>query len=168
MNKVEKALKIRQIDRLLAEYGESHRDPTNKMIHWVCVPIIFWTVVAFLYGIKFTSIAPIATFQINAAVIVLALVEVYYVMLSPPLAAGMLVFGSLCLYLAQYAETALKGSSYGLWSFAFMLFVLAWIGQFYGHKVEGRKPSFLKDLQFLLVGPAWLMHFIFKSAGIAY
>jgi len=48
------------------------------------------------------------------------------------------------------------------------IFVVAWIGQFYGHKVEGKKPSFLKDIQFLLIGPAWLMHFIFKRIGIPY
>ena len=48
------------------------------------------------------------------------------------------------------------------------IFVIAWIGQFIGHGIEGKKPSFLKDLQFLLVGPAWLLHFIFKSVGIRY
>ena len=48
------------------------------------------------------------------------------------------------------------------------LFVLAWIGQFIGHKVEGKKPSFFKDLQFLLIGPAWLMSFVYRAAGLRY
>jgi uncharacterized membrane protein YGL010W len=48
------------------------------------------------------------------------------------------------------------------------VFVLAWIVQFYGHKIEGKKPSFLKDVQFLMIGPAWLMHFIYKKIGISY
>ena len=39
------------------------------------------------------------------------------------------------------------------------IFVVAWIGQFYGHKVEGKKPSFFKDLQFLLIGPVWCMDY---------
>jgi len=55
-----------------------------------------------------------------------------------------------------------------LWVVCIAVFVLAWIGQFYGHKVEGKKPSFLKDIQFLLIGPAWLMHFIYKRLGIPY
>jgi len=48
------------------------------------------------------------------------------------------------------------------------IFVIAWIGQFIGHKIEGKKPSFLEDLQFLLIGPAWLLHFIYKKLGIVY
>jgi uncharacterized membrane protein YGL010W len=55
-----------------------------------------------------------------------------------------------------------------LWASSLALFIAAWLGQFYGHRVEGKKPSFLKDLQFLLVGPAWLLHFIYKQLGIAY
>jgi uncharacterized membrane protein YGL010W len=55
-----------------------------------------------------------------------------------------------------------------LWQIAAVLFVLAWIGQFIGHKIEGKKPSFFKDLQFLLIGPAWLMSFVYRSAGLPY
>ena len=57
---------------------------------------------------------------------------------------------------------------YPLWQTAIVIFVVAWIGQFVGHKIEGKKPSFFKDLQFLLVGPMWLMHFIYKRVGISY
>jgi uncharacterized membrane protein YGL010W len=46
------------------------------------------------------------------------------------------------------------------------LFAAAWVGQFKGHQIEGKKPSFLKDLQFLLVGPAWLLHFVYRKAGL--
>jgi len=48
------------------------------------------------------------------------------------------------------------------------IFVLSWIGQFIGHKIEGKKPLFLDDLKFLLIGPIWLLHFLFKKAGIRY
>ena len=54
------------------------------------------------------------------------------------------------------------------WIVFLSVFVLSWIFQFIGHKIEGKKPSFLKDLQFLLVGPAWLLHFILKKLGIRY
>ena len=56
----------------------------------------------------------------------------------------------------------------GLARWASVLFVAAWVFQFAGHEVEGRKPSFFKDLQFLLIGPAWLMHFIYRRLGIPY
>jgi uncharacterized membrane protein YGL010W len=46
------------------------------------------------------------------------------------------------------------------------LFAVAWVGQFVGHQIEGKKPSFLKDLQFLLVGPAWLLHFVYRKVGL--
>jgi len=57
---------------------------------------------------------------------------------------------------------------YPLWAVSLGIFALAWIGQFYGHKIEGKKPSFFKDLQFLLIGPAWLMHFVYKKMRIPY
>jgi uncharacterized membrane protein YGL010W len=69
------------------------------------------------------------------------------------------------MFVCQYLSSTVDVS---LWIIALVIFVAAWAGQFYGHKVEGKKPSFLKDLQFLLIGPAWLMHFLFEKWGIKY
>jgi uncharacterized membrane protein YGL010W len=55
-----------------------------------------------------------------------------------------------------------------VWKICTVSFVLAWIGQFIGHKIEGKKPSFFKDVAFLLIGPAWLMSFIYKKLGQRY
>jgi uncharacterized membrane protein YGL010W len=49
---------------------------------------------------------------------------------------------------------------------ALFVFVLAWIGQFIGHKIEGKKPSFIKDIQFLLIGPIWLLSDIYNKLKI--
>jgi len=76
----------------------------------------------------------------------------------------MLLFAVFCLWLSHLIE---RSGIIPLWLFCVIVFVLAWIGQFYGHKVEGKKPSFLKDIQFLMIGPAWLMSFIYKKIGIA-
>ncbi len=57
--------------------------------------------------------------------------------------------------------------NYALWKTSLIIFIFAWIGQFIGHKIEGMKPSFLKDLQFLLIGPAWLLSFIYKKLNIS-
>ena len=76
----------------------------------------------------------------------------------------MLVFSLVCIGLC-YEITQI--TAIPLWAICIGIFVLAWIGQFYGHNIEGKKPSFLKDLQYLMIGPAWLMSFVYKKLGIA-
>ena len=95
--------------------------------------------------------------------ILILLVTAYYFSLSKTIWIGMLLFGLLCLGICYWIETYTPAP---LWMVSVILFVLAWIGQFYGHKVEGKKPSFLKDLQFLLIGPMWLMSFVYRKMGI--
>ncbi|MCX7767547.1 MAG: DUF962 domain-containing protein [Flavobacteriales bacterium] len=160
----------RKIDLLLTEYGESHQHPTNKLIHWICVPIIFWTVVAILWSVQFPAVKfeSLGT-SLNLAMIALALVLLYYLRLSVPLAIGMLLYAFLCMALCWVLHRYLLAHRLiNLPLLALIIFAVAWIFQFIGHKIEGKKPSFLKDLQFLLIGPAWLMHFIYKKAGIPY
>jgi len=152
---------------LLDEYGESHQNPTNKLIHWICVPSIFFSIVGMIWSIPNALIVNIVgvTWYSNWAAVLLLLLFVYYVLLSIPLSIGMAAFGLFCLYLANLLGAA---DFAPLWQISLVIFVVAWIGQFYGHNVEGKKPSFFKDLQFLLIGPAWLMHFIYKRIGIPY
>src|SRR5712691_3697801 len=145
----------RRIDALLAEYGESHGNPTNKLIHWFAVPVIAWTVLAILWVVPTPAVFHGVPY-LNWATIVCALAVIYYLTLSIPLAIGMAVFSLIALATVRLVETS---TSVPLVWIAVALFVIAWIFQFAGHKVEGKKPSFFKDLQFLLIGPAWLMHF---------
>jgi len=152
---------MKTIHQWLSEYGESHQDHTNKTIHWICVPAIFFSIIGLLYGIKLPF--SIAGVTVNVAMLVLALVTVYYISLSKTLWIGLLLFAVLCLWLCNLIEQA---AFMPLWLFSLIVFAAAWIGQFYGHKVEGKKPSFLKDIQFLMIGPAWLMSFIYKKLGI--
>jgi uncharacterized membrane protein YGL010W len=158
---------MRKIDALLSEYGESHQNETNKAIHWICVPLIFFSVVGLIASIpaelvqRFLGENPYS----NWALVVMVLVLIYYVSLSIPLGFGMFLFGLLCLFLVRLINDA---NIAPLWMISLIIFVVAWIGQFYGHKVEGKKPSFLKDIQFLLIGPAWLMHFVYRKLGISY
>ncbi|TNE38935.1 MAG: DUF962 domain-containing protein [Alphaproteobacteria bacterium] len=153
----------RRIDALLSEYGESHRNPQNKFIHWIAVPVIFWTVVAILWSLPVPDFMA-ATPYLNWASITLVLTVLYYFSLSWTLALGMVLFSGLCFWIAAFYEQAEAG--FPLWQFALLVFVIAWIFQFIGHKIEGRKPSFFKDIQFLLIGPAWLMSFIYKKLGL--
>lgn len=155
----------RSIQQWFDEYGESHKNPTNKAIHWVCVPVIYFCVVGLLYSIPMPSDGPSWLVRGAVAYAVLVGIIIFYMKLSLPMGAGMGLFTLLCIRVAAGLDTH---APWPLWSICAALFVLAWIGQFYGHKVEGRKPSFLKDLQFLMIGPAWLMGFIYKRLGIAY
>jgi uncharacterized membrane protein YGL010W len=156
---------MRKIDRLLSEYGESHQNLTNKTIHWICVPLIFFSIVGLIASIPSGVIQNLFGYYFNWATVAMILVLMYYISLSIPLSIGMALFTLACLYFVRMI--ALSGIA-PLWLACIVIFVLAWIGQFYGHKIEGKKPSFFKDLQFLLIGPAWLMHFIYKRIGIQY
>lgn len=131
----------------LDEYSESHRNPVNKAIHWVCVPVIYFCVFGLLHSL-----------HAWAAWGGLAVALAFYAPLSLPLAGGMLAITLAMLALIHYLPNALAISA--------VLFVLAWIGQFYGHKVEGKKPSFFRDVQFLLVGPLWVLNFVYRRLGL--
>jgi len=154
----------RKIDALLEEYGESHQNPTNKLVHWICVPVIVWTVMALVWSLPVPA-AFAAMPNVNWLTPVLALTLLYYIIVSWRLAIGVAIYAVACLWVIVYYQA---NFTLPLWQFALIVFVVAWIGQFWGHKVEGKKPSFFKDVQFLMIGPAWLIHFIYKKVGIGY
>ena len=153
---------MKTIQQWFVEYGESHKNPINKRIHWLCVPVIYWTVAALLYGLPLPFIG--ATPWLNAASLTMLAVTVFYARLSLSLALGMAIFSLLCLMLCAELVAA---DFWPLWQIALVVFVLAWIGQFIGHAIEGKRPSFMQDLQFLLIGPAWCLGFIYRRVGIS-
>ena len=156
---------MRPIDALLDEYGESHLNPVNKAIHWVCVPVIVWTVVALIWSIPFPWRIGQGIVPLNWAVIALIAAQIYYFRLSRRLGLGLMLYNLAMLWLTAAVEA---NSPWPLWQVALVVFVLAWIGQFIGHLVEGKRPSFFKDVQFLLIGPAWLLAFLYRTAGYRY
>lgn len=155
---------MKSLEIWLNEYGESHQNPTNKKVHFLCVPLIYFTIMALLYSLPF-SFANLGWLEINIATIVAVLVVVYYIALSPVLAFGMFLFTLLCLVVSNVILLA-TGSKQNLALISLVLFILAWIIQIWGHKVEGKKPSFFKDLQYLMIGPAWVITFLLKKIGI--
>lgn len=151
---------MKTLNEWFKEYSISHKNLTNKKIHYICVPLIFFSVVGLLMSIPNEILEPLASINpvlANWAFIILIFVLLFYFRLSIAMGLKMLVFTALCLIgnylLSQYLP---------LFWVSIILFTVGWIGQFYGHKIEGKKPSFLKDLQFLLIGPAWVIHSIFK------
>ncbi len=155
---------MRSADEWFAEYGESHVNPTNKLIHWICVPAIVVSVIGMLWSLP----VPAAFEQISPALnwgtaFVMAAV-VYYFLMSVTLGLGMVVIVLAMMAIVHW----LDGFATPLWLISVVIFVVAWVGQFIGHLVEGKKPSFFKDLQFLMIGPAWLLGFIYRRLGIPY
>jgi len=152
-------------DQWFAEYGESHQNHTNELIHWICVPAIFFSVVGFIWALPVPTgmLEELPWFSWVLPAMLLAFL--FYLRLSPALSAGLLFFMGLC-----YAGITLLALvvTLPMLKVCLGIFVIAWIGQFIGHKIEGQKPSFLKDVVFLLIGPAWLMSFVYKKAGQAY
>ena len=129
---------MKTVSEWLDEYSESHQNKTNKLIHWVCVPTIFFSIVGIL-----------AHFSALLTTLLLVLSFIFYARLDLVLAVAM---AALMLVMAWLIYVLPVGMG-----FYIAIFVLAWIGHFYGHKFEGKKPSFFKDLQFLLIGPIWCM-----------
>lgn len=141
---------MRPVDRLFDRYGGYHRHPGNKALHWVCVPLIVWSVVGLLW-----SAAPVAAYLAIAAALA------FYLWLSWPIALGMAAILALMLGLVK----ALGGHALLL---AAAVFCVAWVGQFVGHAIEGSRPSFLEDVRSFLVGPAWLLGALYRRLGIAF
>ncbi len=157
---------MRKIDLLFAEYSESHRNATNKLIHWLCVPLIFWTILGFISLIPSKSICFIYIGCISyVSLAAMALVTLFYVRLSVLISIIMVI---IMIIMESFAFGINIRFRENAWIVYLSVFIITWILQFLGHKIEGKKPSFLKDLQFLLIGPIWLLSFILKKTGIKY
>lgn len=154
----------RSIQQWFDLYGESHQNGTNKLIHWICVPTIFFCVIGLLASIP-PSELPVLGRMPWAKLVMLAVLAGFYLPRSITLTIGMALWGWFCLWLCA---RIIDQAPWPLWAVSLVLFAAAWVGQFIGHHIEGKKPSFLHDLQFLLIGPAWLMGFIYRRFGIPY
>lgn len=141
----------RRIDQLLSRYAQSHQNPVNELIHCVCVPAI----VLSLLGLCWT-VSPAVALVVAAAALA------YYLSLSPPFAVGMLAMSAVMMVILARLPAA------AVLPLSVTVFVAAWIGQFIGHKIEGKKPSFFEDLRFLLIGPLFVLGVLYRRWHIRY
>ena len=155
---------MRPVQSWLDEYSESHRTTTNKSIHWICVPLIMLSIVGLLWCLPVPKAWVVRSPFFNWGVVVALLVLIYYYLLAWRLAMGMTVVLAAMIF-AAYAVSLSAARPWLVWT---IIFVAAWIGQFVGHQVEGKKPSFFKDLQFLLIGPLWLLACVYRRFTLAY
>jgi uncharacterized membrane protein YGL010W len=159
---------MKTIHNWFDEYAVSHQNTTNKTIHYICVPLIFFSIIALLASIPSTFIfsfaSPAIAPYLHFGTVLISVGLLFYIRLSLPIFIGIALFSFICLQAVIY----LRAGAWPLWASSLVIFALAWIGQFIGHHIEGKKPSFLKDLQFLLIGPAWILGFIYRKIGIKY
>jgi uncharacterized membrane protein YGL010W len=154
---------MRTLSQWLNEYGECHRNPVNERLHFICVPAIVLSV----FGLLSAAPAPrlwMATPGLDWATLVAALALLYYVALSRRLAVGVLA----CFAVMFLIVHLLQALPWPLWAISLAIFVVAWIGQGIGHAIEGKRPSFFKDLQFLMIGPLWLLAAAYRRLGLNY
>lgn len=150
---------MRSAESWFALYGESHQNSTNKLIHWVCIPVIALTTLGVLQAVSLRL--GLGTIGLQHGLLLVAMA--FYATLSWRHLVGMALLSALGLVINQQIVAAglpLGALSAAGWG-------LAWLAQFVGHKIEGKKPSFFQDLQFLLVGPAWLLDDLLRRSGLA-
>ncbi|MGV3685302.1 MAG: DUF962 domain-containing protein [Daejeonella sp.] len=161
----------RLVDVYFDKYAESHENPTNKLIHWICVPLIVFSLFGLIWAIPFPHLEFLGKYNgyVNWASFLIAFAVYYYYKLSPVLSYVMLLIIMVFSAGVVSLEKAHRLNGWPeMWHVCLVIFVVAWMGQFIGHKIEGKKPSFLDDVKFLLIGPIWLVHFVFKRVGIRY
>jgi len=142
---------MRAVDQLLGEYSESHRNPTNKRIHWICVPLILFSTLGLLWWVHPYLALALVAFSL-----------VWYVRLSVPLALGMTLISALMVSVLWFTPR-----EWLLWVSA-AVWIAAWVTQFIGHEIEGKKPSFFRDIFFLLVGPMWILAALYRRWHLSY
>jgi uncharacterized membrane protein YGL010W len=138
----------RRVDALLAHYGESHRNPVNERIHFVAIPLILLSLLGLM-----TAVHPWLAYAFAAASMV------YYARLSLVFLIAMGIVSAVALALVHAMGTWVLPASVAI-------FAGAWIAQFVGHHIEGKKPSFFEDLQYLWVGPLFVLAKLLGRLGV--
>jgi uncharacterized membrane protein YGL010W len=141
----------------LEEYSVSHQNPTNVLIHKVCVPAIMFSTLGIIKAFPVPISWPL-WFDWSVVAVVLAMC--FYASFKNV----RVVLSQLLLVIPMMLILELLRPRFFLLCVG--IFIVAWIGQFIGHKIEGKKPSFFRDLFYLLIGPVWTMNSLTAQVGI--
>lgn len=141
-----------QLNQWLDKYAQSHQNPKNQLIHKICVPLITWSVLALAH-----SVPPLTIGSISIGLLHLLILGafIFYFRLGLNVGLSMLAMCGFMFLVVLIVEQTRY-----LWQIALFIFLISWIFQFYGHKIEGKKPSFSEDLKFLLIGPIWVLNYL--------
>lgn len=156
---------MRKIDLFFAEYRQSHQHQMNKLIHWLCTPLIFWTVLGFISLIPTPTHRLYFEYMSPASLVAILLITLFYARLS--LQISLIMF--ILMLIMEYAIHMINmGNQKYSWIIYLSVFSSALTFQWLGHAIEGKKHSLLKSPRYLLIGSIWFLGFIFKKIGIRY
>ena len=146
----------------LDEYSYYHKNNKNKIIHWFCIPLIMFSLFGLLSLIKFDL--TILGISLDLSHISILAASYFYLRLSIKISIGLIVFISPLIFIINIMNNL--NSTKILFCTYLSIFIISWVFQFIGHKIEGKKPAFAKDMKFLLIGPAWMIAFLYKKLKI--
>jgi len=153
---------MKTLEQWLSAYGQSHQNKVNQRLHHVCVPAIVFSLLGLLWLLPLPGVILPANIPANVAMLLAVLVCAFYYYLSWRIATGASTMIGLMLLLVYMIDR----SAWPLHMISLLVFVLAWVGQFIGHAIEGKRPSFAQDIRFLLIGPLWVIAHGYEVLGI--
>lgn len=134
---------------LLAAYGAYHRDPRNRLTHYIGVPAIIYAMLI----LPALHRATIFGFVIEIDRIIVVPFVLLYLLLDLRLGLTLAMLFALLCWAAE-ATTQLGVTVSRM--LAGSVFVLGWALQFFGHYLEGNRPALLTNLFQILVAPIFL------------
>ncbi len=153
---------MRPAEEWLRQYGRHHADGANHLLHRLMIPFFVTSVVGLLWAIPVPAAFREATPVLNWGTVFLMAAIVYYFILSISLAFGALPFLALVVWAVMWLDRL----AYPLWMSCAALLVTAWMGQRISHRGPGNRPSLIGDLQYVMLGPVWLIAALYRRLGI--
>ena len=160
----------RPIDVYFDKYNEYHTNQVNRIISYICIPVISFSILAFVWSLPFPDLDFLGKNKsfLNWGSFLIAFTIYYYQRLSPILSYMMILVVFGFSYGIIQLEHWQKAGGMVLPQVCVILFVAANILQLIGYKLEGKKTVLFFDFKFLLLSPLWVLSLILKKFNIKY
>jgi uncharacterized membrane protein YGL010W len=149
---------MKTLEEHMSFYLRYHRNPTNRLTHFVGVPLIVFSLFVLLGLVRIQ----VGDVSITAASALAIAVLAYYFRLDAVLAVAMTLITAVLLLAAN--RVCVLGTSTALTVFG-LAFVGGWILQLVGHVFEGRRPALADNLFQVIIAPIFLTAEVFFALG---
>jgi hypothetical protein len=151
-----------EVQSWLTEFGERQAQARFPAVYWLSLLLLLIGTVALLWSLPvpeaFREISP----ALNWGTAFLMAAAVYYFIISLPLGSGMILF---VLGVAA-VQTWLAGLSVPLAYTGSVITGVATAGLFFGHYGTGGIFAVLRDIQLVMIAPAWALSRVYRRLGI--
>jgi len=141
-----------KMEELLSRYSNDHRHIWNQRIHKIAVPALLASSVGMFTTLGRFFLPEIRLLSGGNLQIVFMLIWYGVLDRRLPRVMAPLLFGAAALI--TYID---RNHGDLLWPLCLGVFFMGWIFQFIGHRLEGNKPAFFSEFNYLMVGPMWVM-----------